>query len=182
MWPYRHGLVVVLTVFDWQLDSMTLDVYANLSHSMILSAAASPVPSIERQSLPRSCWSHYFWYSQDTIGLLGCLGTFWLLISCANQCSLDLFHQAVFQPLCPQTVALPGGVVTQVQDSSIHLVEPHAIGHGQSSHGALDTALDPACPELSAEPSHSPADQRSCSAWVLPANLLRVPLITLSRP
>jgi len=34
----------------------------------------------------------------------------------------------VFQPLCPNPVALPGVVVAKVQDPAFGLVEPHPIG------------------------------------------------------
>lgn len=38
------------------------------------------------------------------------------------------FHQAPFQTLCPQLVALHGLVVAKVQDPALHRSEPHTIG------------------------------------------------------
>ncbi|KAK4828429.1 LOW QUALITY PROTEIN: hypothetical protein QYF61_026525 [Mycteria americana] len=67
--------------------------------------------------------------SQDAIGLLGHLGTLLAHIQAAvNQYQQVLFSRAAFQPLFPKPVALHGVVVTQVQDLTLGLVEPHTIG------------------------------------------------------
>ncbi|KAK4824931.1 hypothetical protein QYF61_021551 [Mycteria americana] len=71
--------------------------------------------------------------SQDAIGFLGHLGTLLAHIQAAvNQHAQVLFHQAAFQPLFPKPVALHGVVVTQVQDPTLGLVEPHTIDLGPS--------------------------------------------------
>ncbi|GAB0195154.1 hypothetical protein GRJ2_001980700 [Grus japonensis] len=67
--------------------------------------------------------------SQDAGGLLGHLGT----LLAHNQPPVDqhpqvLFCQAAFQPLFPKPVALPGVVVTKVQDWALSLVEPQTVG------------------------------------------------------
>ncbi|KAK4829782.1 LOW QUALITY PROTEIN: hypothetical protein QYF61_006581 [Mycteria americana] len=73
--------------------------------------------------------------SQDTIGLLGHLGTLPAHIHMAiDQHPQVLFHRAAFQPLCPKPVALHGVVVTQVQDLALGLVEPYTIDLGPSTH------------------------------------------------
>ena len=53
------------------------------------------------------------------------------------QLSIDQYRQAgflstVLQPLCPRPAALPGVVVTKVQDLAFILVELHAIGLSSS--------------------------------------------------
>ncbi|KAK4815935.1 hypothetical protein QYF61_010192 [Mycteria americana] len=64
--------------------------------------------------------------SQDAVGFLGHLGTLLAHIQVAvNQHPQVLFHQAAFQPLFPKPVALHGGVVAQVQDLALSLVESH---------------------------------------------------------
>lgn len=45
-----------------------------------------------------------------------------------DQHSQVLFCWATLQPLFPQSVALPGVVVGQVQDLALHLIETHTIG------------------------------------------------------
>ncbi|KAK4830184.1 hypothetical protein QYF61_008975 [Mycteria americana] len=71
--------------------------------------------------------------SQDAIGLLGHLGTLLAHTQPAvNQHSQVLFHWAAFQPLFPKPVVLHGVAVTQVQDLTLSLVEPHTTGLGPS--------------------------------------------------
>ncbi|KAK4833077.1 hypothetical protein QYF61_027739 [Mycteria americana] len=71
--------------------------------------------------------------SQDTIGLLGHLGTLLAHIQAAvNQHPQVLFCLSAFQPLFPKPVALHGVIVTQVQDLALGLVKPHTIGLGPS--------------------------------------------------
>ncbi|KAK4807108.1 hypothetical protein QYF61_018449 [Mycteria americana] len=66
--------------------------------------------------------------SQDAIGFLGHLGTLLAHMQpAADQHPQVLFCQAAFQPLFPKPVALHGVVVTQVQDLTLSLVEPHTI-------------------------------------------------------
>ncbi|KAK4810059.1 hypothetical protein QYF61_007223 [Mycteria americana] len=66
--------------------------------------------------------------SQDAIGFLGHLGTLLAHVQLAdNQHPQVLFHPAAFQPLFPRPVVLHGVVVTQVQDPTLGLVEPHTI-------------------------------------------------------
>ncbi|KAK4822029.1 hypothetical protein QYF61_006942 [Mycteria americana] len=66
--------------------------------------------------------------SQDAVGLLGHLGTLLAHIQAAvNQHPQVLFHQAAFQPLFPEPVALHGVAVAQVQDLALGLVKPHTI-------------------------------------------------------
>ncbi|KAK4831708.1 hypothetical protein QYF61_018760 [Mycteria americana] len=67
--------------------------------------------------------------SQDAIDDLGHLGTLLAHVQPAvNQHTQVLFCLAAFQPLFPKPVALHGAVVTQVQDPTLGLVEPHTIG------------------------------------------------------
>ena len=67
--------------------------------------------------------------SQDAIDLLCHLGTLLAHIHLiVNQHSKVLFHQAAFKPLYPKPVALYGVDVTQVQNLSLGLVEPHTVG------------------------------------------------------
>ncbi|KAK4830413.1 hypothetical protein QYF61_010944 [Mycteria americana] len=69
--------------------------------------------------------------SQEAVGFLGYLGTLLAHIQLAvDQQPQVLFRQAAFQPLFPKPVALHGVVVTQVQDPTLRLVEPHTIGLG----------------------------------------------------
>ncbi|KAK4810277.1 hypothetical protein QYF61_015307 [Mycteria americana] len=71
--------------------------------------------------------------SQDAIGFLGHLGTPLAHIQAVvNQHPQVLFCLAAFQPLFPKPVALHGVVVTQVQDPTLGLVEPHTIDLGPS--------------------------------------------------
>ncbi|GAB0199151.1 hypothetical protein GRJ2_002380500 [Grus japonensis] len=71
--------------------------------------------------------------SQDAVGCLGHLGTLLAHVqSAVNQHSQVLFLQAAFQPLCPKPAALPGVVVTEVQDPALGLVKPHTAGLGPS--------------------------------------------------
>ncbi|KAK4821026.1 hypothetical protein QYF61_012112 [Mycteria americana] len=71
--------------------------------------------------------------SQDAIGFLGHLGTLLAHIQLAvDQHPQVLFHRAAFQPLFPKPVALHGVAVTQVQDLTLSLVEPHTIGPSPS--------------------------------------------------
>ncbi|KAK4819236.1 hypothetical protein QYF61_027190 [Mycteria americana] len=66
--------------------------------------------------------------SQDAVGFLGHLGTLPAHVQPAvNQHPQVLFHWAAFQPLFPKPVVLHGVVVTQVQDPTLGLVEPHTI-------------------------------------------------------
>lgn len=62
--------------------------------------------------------------SQDGIGLLGHLGTCWIMFSQLSNSTPRLF----FQPFFPQPAALNVVVVTQVQGSALCLMEPHTIG------------------------------------------------------
>ncbi|KAK4829388.1 LOW QUALITY PROTEIN: hypothetical protein QYF61_003728 [Mycteria americana] len=79
--------------------------------------------------------------SQDAISLLGPLGTLLAHIQPAiEQHPQVLFHQAAFQPLFPNPVALHGVVVTQVQDLALGLVERHTIG--------LSPSIQPSLPPL----------------------------------
>ncbi|KAK4818195.1 hypothetical protein QYF61_008579 [Mycteria americana] len=67
--------------------------------------------------------------SQDAIGLLDHLGTLLAHIQPAiDQHSQALLCWSAFQPLFPKPIALHGVVVTQVQDPTLSLVEPHTIG------------------------------------------------------
>ncbi|KAK4832565.1 hypothetical protein QYF61_024065 [Mycteria americana] len=67
--------------------------------------------------------------SQDAIGFLGHLGTLLAHIQLAvHQHPQVLLCWAAFQPLFPKLVALHVVVVTQVQDPTLSLVEPHTIG------------------------------------------------------
>ncbi|KAJ7395772.1 hypothetical protein BTVI_151571 [Pitangus sulphuratus] len=90
--------------------------------------AASPVPSTERDDPFPSPAGHTD-TSQAVIAASapGCA---------AGPCSaaIDRHPQvwATFQTLCPKPGALPGVVVSQVQDSALHLVEPWTIGLGPS--------------------------------------------------
>ncbi|PKU46678.1 hypothetical protein llap_2995 [Limosa lapponica baueri] len=69
--------------------------------------------------------------SQDAIGLLGHLGTLLAHVKLSvHQYPQILFCWATIQPLFPKPVALPGVVVTQMQDLALGLIEPHAIGLG----------------------------------------------------
>ncbi|KAK4825891.1 hypothetical protein QYF61_003247 [Mycteria americana] len=71
--------------------------------------------------------------SQDAIGLLGHRGTLLAHIQPAiDQHSQVLFCLAAFQPLFPKPVAMHGVMVTQVQDLTLSLVEPHTIDLGPS--------------------------------------------------
>ena len=66
--------------------------------------------------------------SQDVVGLLGHLGTLLAHIQPAvDQHPQVLFHWAAFQPLSPKPVAMHGGVVTQVQDPALGLVESQML-------------------------------------------------------
>ncbi|RMB99698.1 hypothetical protein DUI87_23700 [Hirundo rustica rustica] len=67
---------------------------------------------------------------QDAIGLLGHLGTRWLMFSRCRQHPQLLHPLGIFQPLCPQPAALQGIIVTQVQDPALGLTEPHPVGLG----------------------------------------------------
>ena len=79
---------------------------------------ASAVLSTGRWSLPWFCWSHSA-TGQDTIGLLGHLGTHWLFQGSVQR--------AAFQPLFPKPVVLHGIIVTQEQDLALGLVELHTV-------------------------------------------------------
>ncbi|KAK4825624.1 LOW QUALITY PROTEIN: hypothetical protein QYF61_001304 [Mycteria americana] len=71
--------------------------------------------------------------SQDAIGLLGHLGTLLAHIQLAvNQHLQVLLRWGAFQPLFPKPVALPGVVVTQVQDLALSLAESHTTCLGPS--------------------------------------------------
>lgn len=66
---------------------------------------------------------------QEAIGLLGHQSTLLAHI----QPSVDrhppvLFLHTVLQPICPRPVALPGAVVTKVQDPALGLVKLHLTG------------------------------------------------------
>jgi len=52
----------------------------------------------------------------------------WLMFTKHQSTLVHLFIQATFQTLCPNPVALPGVVVTEVQDSISGLVELHPAG------------------------------------------------------
>ncbi|RMC09890.1 hypothetical protein DUI87_12677 [Hirundo rustica rustica] len=67
---------------------------------------------------------------QDAIGLLGHLGTRWLMFSRCHQHPQLLHPLGIFQPLCPQPAALQGIIVTQLQDPALGLTEPHPVGLG----------------------------------------------------
>ena len=73
--------------------------------------------------------------SQDTIGLLGQLGTLLAHV----QPSTDQYFQVHFlytvsQPPCHKSVALPGVIVAKVQDLALGLLELHPIGLSPSVH------------------------------------------------
>ncbi|GAB0199280.1 hypothetical protein GRJ2_002393400 [Grus japonensis] len=71
--------------------------------------------------------------SQDAVGRLSHLGTLLVHIQLAvDQYPQILFRQAVLKPLFPKPVAFHGVVVTQVQDPTLSLVEPHTVGLGPS--------------------------------------------------
>ncbi|KAJ7408791.1 hypothetical protein BTVI_58562 [Pitangus sulphuratus] len=85
---------------------------------------------------------------QDSVGLLDHLDTMLAPVQLAvDQHTQVLFYQAVFQPLFPKPVALPGVVVTQGHDLAFFLIEPHTIG----------LPIDPTCPD----PYNHSADQHS---------------------
>ncbi|KAK4827205.1 hypothetical protein QYF61_015233 [Mycteria americana] len=66
--------------------------------------------------------------SQDAVGFLGHLSTLPAHVQLTvNQHAQVLFHRAAFQSLFPKPVVLPGVVVTQVQDPTLGLVEPHTV-------------------------------------------------------
>ena len=74
------------------------------------------VPSTRARSSPCSCWPHYSWYKP------GCLWPSWPPGDTAGSCSADcrptpqvLFPPGSFPATHPQTVALHGIVVTEVQ-------------------------------------------------------------------
>jgi len=67
--------------------------------------------------------------SQDTVGLLGHLGTLLAHVQLAvDQHPKVLFCQTALQPLLPKPVVLHGVVVTEVQELAFGLVEPHTVG------------------------------------------------------
>ncbi|KAK4817545.1 hypothetical protein QYF61_019502 [Mycteria americana] len=71
--------------------------------------------------------------SQNAIGFLGHLGTLLAHIQPAvDQHAQVLLCWAAFQPLFPKPVALHEVAVTQVQDLTLSLVEPHTIDLGPS--------------------------------------------------
>ncbi|KAK4832559.1 hypothetical protein QYF61_024059 [Mycteria americana] len=67
--------------------------------------------------------------SKGAVGLFGHLGTLLAHIQLAvHQHPQVLFCRAAFQPLFPKPVAFHGVAVAQVQDPTLSLVEPQAIG------------------------------------------------------
>ncbi|KAK4828751.1 hypothetical protein QYF61_000742 [Mycteria americana] len=75
--------------------------------------------------------------SQDAIGLLGHPGTLPAHIQVAvDQHPQVLFCWAAFQPLFPKPAALHG-LVSQVQDLTLGLVEPHTVGVGPLTQPVL---------------------------------------------
>ena len=67
--------------------------------------------------------------SQDATGLLVHLGTLLAHVqSSVNQHPQVHFLYAVFHPLCPKPVVLPGVIAAKVQDPAFGLVESHPIG------------------------------------------------------
>ncbi|KAK4822326.1 hypothetical protein QYF61_013025 [Mycteria americana] len=96
----------------------------NTEHS--IRGVASPVPSTGAHHCFSPAGHSIPDTSQDTIGLLGHLGTLLAHIQLAvNQHPQVLLCWAAFQPLFPKPVALHGVAVTQVQDPALSFAEPH---------------------------------------------------------
>lgn len=79
-----------------------------------------------------------------------------------NQHPQVLFHQAAFQPLCPQLAALHGLVVAKVQDPALSLTEPPTTGLVPLIHPVQDPLQSlPTLEQINTDPTwfggdHSP--------------------------
>ncbi|KAK4826890.1 LOW QUALITY PROTEIN: hypothetical protein QYF61_012078, partial [Mycteria americana] len=124
---YPQLLLTRLTLH--QLHCPSLDTVQHLNVPLVVGGPKLNSVFEGDDHFPSPAGHAIFDTSQDAIGFLGHLGTLLAHIQVAvNQHSHALFCQAAFQPLFPKPVALPGVVVTQVQDLALGLVEPHTTG------------------------------------------------------
>lgn len=89
------------------------------------SKCASPVQSKVRESLPCSCWLHYFWQRPE------CCWPSWppgdmldYVQPAVDQHPQIPFHWTAFQPLFLQPATLHG----LLQDLALGFTEPHTVG------------------------------------------------------